>query len=37
MAASAPGQATHKVSLASVEEVTKEVKKLLKVAYDQNK
>jgi hypothetical protein len=34
--AKAPGQATHKVSLSSVEEITVEVKELLRVAYEQN-
>jgi hypothetical protein len=34
--ANAPGQATHKVSLASVGEITEEVKRLLRTAYDQN-
>lgn len=35
--ANAPGQATHRMSLASVGEVSKEVKGLLRIAYDQNK
>jgi hypothetical protein len=35
--ANAPGQATHKVSLVSVGEVTKEMKRLLRIAYDQGK
>jgi hypothetical protein len=35
--ANAPGQATHKLSLVSIEEVSKEVKRLLRIAYDQNK
>jgi len=34
--ANAPGQATHKLSLTSVEEVTAEVEALLRAAYDQN-
>ncbi len=34
--AKAPGQATHKLSLASVDEITPEVKRLLRAAYDQN-
>jgi hypothetical protein len=34
--ASAPGQATHKLSLASVDEVTPEVEGLLRTAYEQN-
>ena len=34
--ASGPGQATHRVSLASPEEVTREVERLLRVAYEQN-
>lgn len=34
--ASAPGQASHRISLGSVEEVTGEMERLLKVAYDQN-
>lgn len=34
--AAAPGQATHKLSLTSAEEVTDEVERLLRVAYDQN-
>jgi hypothetical protein len=32
----APGQATHKLSLMSVDGVTPEVKRLLRTAYDQN-
>ncbi len=32
----APGQATHKLSLTSVDEITPEVKRLLRTAYDQN-
>jgi predicted transport protein len=35
--ANAPGQATHKVSLTSVGEISKGVKRLLRIAYDQNK
>ncbi len=35
-AASAPGQATHKVSLRSVQDVDNEVLHLLRTAYDQN-
>ncbi|MGH7482145.1 MAG: DUF5655 domain-containing protein [Longimicrobiales bacterium] len=34
--ASAPGQATHKLSLTSVEEITNEIERLLRAAYDQN-
>lgn len=34
--ASAPGQATHKLSLTSEDEVTNEVEELLRAAYDQN-
>ncbi len=34
--ANAPGQATHKLSLAAVEEITGEVERLLRIAYDQN-
>lgn len=34
--ANAPGQATHKLSLASVDEVTAEVVRLLRIAYEQN-
>ncbi len=34
--ASAPGQATHKLSLTSVDEVTDEVERLLGAAYEQN-
>jgi len=34
--ANAPGQATHKLSLTSVDEVTSEVESLLCVAYEQN-
>jgi predicted transport protein len=34
--ANAPGQATHKVSLVSVDEVTSEVEDLIRIAYDQN-
>lgn len=34
--AKAPGQATHKLSLTSVDEITDEVASLLKTAYDQN-
>ncbi len=33
---SAPGQATHKLSLTTPEQVTEEVERLLRVAYDQN-
>lgn len=33
---SAPGQATHNISLSSVDEVTDEVEHLLRTAYDQN-
>ena len=35
-AASAPGQATHKLSLSSVDEVDDEVERLLRAAYEQN-
>lgn len=34
--ANAPGQATHRLSLASVDDVTPEVEALLRAAYDQN-
>lgn len=34
--AQAPGQATHRLSLASLEEITPEVEMLLRVAYEQN-
>lgn len=34
--AKAPGQATHKLSLASVDDVTREVEALLRTAYEQN-
>ncbi len=34
--AQAPGQATHRLSLTSVDEVTGEVERLLRVAYEQN-
>ncbi len=34
--ASAPGQATHKISLTSADEVDAEVERLLRAAYDQN-
>src|SRR5690606_23948328 len=34
--ATAPGQATHKLSLTSVDEITGEVERLLRAAYDQN-
>jgi hypothetical protein len=34
--AKAPGQATHKLSLASVDDVTPEVEALLRAAYEQN-
>jgi predicted transport protein len=34
--ATAPGQATHKLSLTAPEQVTGEVKRLLRMAYDQN-
>ena len=34
--ATAPGQATHKLSLTSVDDVTGDVKRLLRVAYEQN-
>ena len=34
--ATAPGQATHKISLHSVDDVDDEVRHLLRVAYDQN-
>jgi predicted transport protein len=34
--ATAPGQATHKLSLTAPEQVTEEVERLLRVAYDQN-
>lgn len=34
--AKAPGQATHKLSLTSVDEITPEVERLLRAAYDQN-
>jgi hypothetical protein len=34
--ANAPGQATHKLSLASVDEITGDVERLLRLAYDQN-
>ncbi len=33
---SAPGQATHKVSLRSVDDVDDEVRRLLRIAYEQN-
>lgn len=36
VAANAPGQATHKLTLESADDVTNEVKRLLKAAYDQN-
>ncbi len=36
VAAKAPGQATHKLSLTSVDEITDEVEKLLRIAYEQN-
>lgn len=35
-AATAPGQATHKLSLTSPAEVTPQVERLLRIAYDQN-
>lgn len=35
-AANSPGQATHRLSLMSVEEITNEVERLLRSAYDQN-
>ncbi len=34
--ASAPGQATHKISLRSVQDIDDEVLHLLRVAYEQN-
>lgn len=34
--ARAPGQATHKFSLTSVDEITDEVERLVRAAYDQN-
>ncbi len=34
--ASAPGQATHRLSLGSLEDVTPDVERLLRTAYDQN-
>lgn len=34
--AKAPGQATHKLSIISVDQITDEVKRLLRIAYDQN-
>lgn len=34
--ATAPGQATHKLSLTSVDDVTSEVENVLRVAYEQN-
>ena len=34
--AKAPGQATHKLSLTSADEITGEVERLLRIAYDQN-
>lgn len=34
--AKAPGQATHKLSVSSVGEITPEVERLLRIAYDQN-
>jgi hypothetical protein len=34
--AKAPGQATHKLSLTSIDAITPEVKRLLRMAYDQN-
>ncbi len=34
--ANAPGQATHRLSLASVAEITPEVERLLRTAYEQN-
>ncbi len=34
--ANAPGQATHRLSLAAVAEITPEVERLLRLAYDQN-
>lgn len=34
--AQAPGQATHRLSLTSVEEITGEVERLLRLAYEQN-
>jgi predicted transport protein len=34
--AQAPGQATHKLSLTAVAEITAEVERLLRVAYEQN-
>ena len=36
VAASAPGQATHKLSLTSLSEVDDEVERLLRIAYEQN-
>lgn len=36
VSAKAPGQATHKLSLSTVNEVTEEVKRLLRLAYEQN-
>lgn len=35
-AAAAPGQATHRLSLTSVNDITADVEKLLRTAYDQN-
>jgi len=32
----APGQATHKLSLASIDDVTSEVEQLMRIAYEQN-
>lgn len=34
--ANAPGQATHKVSLTAVREITPDVERLLRIAYEQN-
>jgi predicted transport protein len=34
--ANAPGQATHRLSLTSVDDVTSEIRRLLRTAYDQN-
>lgn len=36
VAAKAPGQATHKLSFTSVDEITNEVERLLRAAYEQN-
>ncbi len=36
VAANAPGQATHRLSLESVDDITPEVQRLLRLAYEQN-